>query len=515
MANTIIQIKRSSATSTPTAGSLASAEPAYSFNSDKLFIGNTAGTGVIEIGGKYWVDAAIAAYNQANNAYTTANTGTTVTAAFAQANAAYTQGNSAYTQANTVFGQANAAYTQANSAYTQGNSAYTQANAAYTQANTVFGQANTALSTGQAAFGQANTALSTGQAAFGAANGKLSITGGTITGNLSVTGSLTVAGNTYVIDAENLRVSDPLIYLAGNNYVSDIVDIGFIGNYVNATGQNVHTGLYREHEDKMYYLFQGYDREPANNHIGALSNNMTLAVLNADLRTSNLVLGGVNAITWIVSSFSQANAAYTQANTVFGVANTALSTGQAAFGVANTALSTGQAAFGQANTALSTGQAAFAWANSAARNSFVTIAANGTNVVADSNNDTLTVNPVSGISIVGNGTTDTIEIGLTNTGVTATTYGSAASVGVFTVDAQGRITAASNASIAISAAAITSGTLPVARGGTGEVSFTQNGVLFGNTAGALKITSAGTEGQVLQASSTGVPQFAMLDGGTF
>ena len=64
MANTVIQIKRSSTTAAPTNGSLEPAEQAYSFNSDKLFIGNTAGSGVLEIGGKYWVDTTIAAFAQ-------------------------------------------------------------------------------------------------------------------------------------------------------------------------------------------------------------------------------------------------------------------------------------------------------------------------------------------------------------------------------------------------------------------------------------------------------------------
>ena len=138
---------------------------------------------------------------------------------------------------------------------------------------------------------------------------KLTAASQTITGNLNIVGDLTLSGNTFVIDATRLEIDDPLIYLAGNNYASDIVDIGFIANYVNATGSNVHTGLYREHVDKMYYLFQGYDKEPENNHLGALSNNMTLAVLNADLRTSNLVLGGANAILTINGAFNKANAA--------------------------------------------------------------------------------------------------------------------------------------------------------------------------------------------------------------
>jgi len=57
--------------------------------------------------------------------------------------------------------------------------------------------------------------------------------------------------------------------------------------------------------------------------------------------------------------------------------------------------------------------------------------------------------------------------------------------------------------------------ITVPYGGTGGTSFTQNGILYGNTAGPLKVTSAGTEGQVLQADSSGVPQFAHLDGGSF
>jgi len=57
--------------------------------------------------------------------------------------------------------------------------------------------------------------------------------------------------------------------------------------------------------------------------------------------------------------------------------------------------------------------------------------------------------------------------------------------------------------------------LAVNSGGTGAATFTTNGVLFGNGTGALQVTSAGTDGQVLQANSTGGPVFADLDGGTF
>jgi hypothetical protein len=275
-----------------------------------------------------------AALIQANTARDQGNT------AFLGANAALIQANTARDQGNTAFLGANAALIQANTARDQGNTAFLGANAALIQANTArdqgntaFTQANTARSQGNTAFTQANLAFSQANAAFTSSNAvntysnstyvKLTAASQTITGNLNIVGDLTLSGNTFTIDATRLEVDDPLIYLAANNYTSDIVDIGFIGNYMNSTGANVHTGLYREHEDKMYYLFQGYDKEPANNHIGAFSNNMTLAVLNADIKTSNLSLGNVDAISWITAAFNKANAALpnTSGATFNGVLN--------------------------------------------------------------------------------------------------------------------------------------------------------------------------------------------------
>jgi hypothetical protein len=63
MANTTIQIKRSSVTTQP--ASLAAAEPAYSYLSDKLFIGDATGSSVIAIGGKYFIDQLNVAFSVA------------------------------------------------------------------------------------------------------------------------------------------------------------------------------------------------------------------------------------------------------------------------------------------------------------------------------------------------------------------------------------------------------------------------------------------------------------------
>lgn len=56
---------------------------------------------------------------------------------------------------------------------------------------------------------------------------------------------------------------------------------------------------------------------------------------------------------------------------------------------------------------------------------------------------------------------------ITNTGVSASTYGSASSVPVLAINAQGQVTSASSSAIAIAASQVTSGAFTVAQGGTG------------------------------------------------
>jgi len=60
MSNTVIQLKYPTVNNTP--ASLNVGEPAYSFTSDKLFIGNSTNH-VLTIGGKYYVDIIEAATN--------------------------------------------------------------------------------------------------------------------------------------------------------------------------------------------------------------------------------------------------------------------------------------------------------------------------------------------------------------------------------------------------------------------------------------------------------------------
>jgi hypothetical protein len=54
-------------------------------------------------------------------------------------------------------------------------------------------------------------------------------------------------------------------------------------------------------------------------------------------------------------------------------------------------------------------------------------------------------------------------------------------------------------------------TVAVTAGGTGVESFTDNGIVYGDGTNALDVTAAGTQYQVLQAGSGGVPEFGAVD----
>jgi hypothetical protein len=78
---------------------------------------------------------------------------------------------------------------------------------------------------------------------------------------------------------------------------------------------------------------------------------------------------------------------------------------------------------------------------------------------------------------------------------TASTYGSASQVPVFTTNAQGQVSSVTNTNIAIAGSAITSGTVAVAYGGTGQTTYTDGQLLIGNSSGntlAKATLTAGT-----------------------
>jgi hypothetical protein len=114
-------------------------------------------------------------------------------------------------------------------------------------------------------------------------------TSGYFDGTVQVGGDIVVAGNLITTNVQSVIVSDPLIYLAGNNYTSDLVDIGFAANYNNGVA-NVHTGLFRDASDAgLWKLFQGSEQElTGNNIINTAAVGYSTATLQAFLISGGL-----------------------------------------------------------------------------------------------------------------------------------------------------------------------------------------------------------------------------------
>lgn len=70
--------------------------------------------------------------------------------------------------------------------------------------------------------------------------------------------------------------------------------------------------------------------------------------------------------------------------------------------------------------------------------------------------------------------------------------------------------AANYALYSTNSSTLTAGTLPVAAGGSGAVTFTTNGVLYGSGTSPLGVTAAGTTGQVLVGNTGAAPSWATV-----
>ena len=111
-------------------------------------------------------------------------------------------------------------------------------------------------------------------------NSALSIT------DLSLSGNLTVSGTLTTIDTTNLVVEDPLIKLANGNGTTDILDVGFYGVY-GSTGAK-YTGLFRDATDGVYNLYTGSQEEPTTT-VNTAATGYGLATLRTYLTSGGLV----------------------------------------------------------------------------------------------------------------------------------------------------------------------------------------------------------------------------------
>ena len=540
MANTVIQLKYSNVTSVPP--TLNVAEPAYSNVSNKLFIDD--GTGVVAIGGKYYTDIVDAA--------TSADTGSTLVLRDATGNASFNRVTANSFSGNIIGnadtaskwlapidlglagdatgnvsldGSANVTLTVdlTASGVTAGTYGGTSDIPVFTvdADGRISSAANVSVATNLSIAGDTGTdtlSLLTDTLTFVGADGITSVVDSagnnvafsvdntvirssgdqTISGSLAITGDLVISGNTVTQDVTTITTEDSLIKLAANN-IADAIDIGFYGQYTN--GGTKYTGLVRDATDGVFKLFTNEEVDPTSNVVAYGAENR--ATIEANFTGGN-VSGLFSDIA--VSDGGTGRGSFTSGSILIGnstgglleLANTGTS---GTYGTANTIPVLSTDAYGRVTSVTNTTVEISA---AEVTSGIFPIARGGTN---NSSYTTGTITYYDGDKIAS----------LANTG-TAGSYGEASRTLALTTDAWGRVSSITNTAIAIDTSQLISGTLGIARGGSGASSFTVKGVIVSDqssTTGALSSLTSSTEGHVLQINSSGAPTFAHLNGGTF
>ena len=363
MANTVIQLKWSEVTASPT--TLNVAEPAYSNTSGKLYVGGTNQTPIL-IGGKYYVDRVDEA--------TSSNTANVIVKRDSEG--AF---SASYVRAN-LYGNANSATilktartisvtgdVDANSVSFDGsqnielnleltNTGVTAGNYGGTGKIGVFNvdvdgritsAANTDVATTLSISGDSGTdtvnllsgtlnfeggdgitsTVTNDKASFAVDNTVIRNSGAqAITGDLAVTGNLVVIGASITQNVSTITTTDSLIELSANN-AADALDIGFFGTYVNSGTK--YTTLFRDASDsgKFKLLTGGTEKPSAGNTVNTLAFSTATLVTNlsggtVSGLTANIAIsdGGTNA-----NYFPTGNLVMFDGTRLVGIANTGTS----------------------------------------------------------------------------------------------------------------------------------------------------------------------------------------------
>lgn len=520
MAN-LIQIKRSETTATP--GALANGELAYTSNGDVLFIGS-AGS-VVAVGGARNPGTLTANQALVANSTSYINEVKTTKLFLTDATANVTHIN-ATANSTVIGGESNTEITTTWAIKTYVDGKTSSLGGSITNTQIVYSDSGTLSGTDAFTFNNTSNTVTIG--------GPLASGNTTVTGFANITSTL-AAGNTTVTGFANISST----LAAGDTTVT---------GFVNATG----SGTF------------GTTLAAGNTTITGFANiSSTLAAGNTTITGFANIGGTVSAGNTTVSGFINVTSTGEFGGNVFVVGTMTANNGSVIGGdstsnvVINSRVSSDIIPFHNAQFSL--GNTTFTWASVRASNLYVTTADVTGDLTVGGNllvsGDVVTINTTN-LNIEdplirlanGNATTDAVDIGLWGT------YGNATvteSTGFFrdatdgewklfygevpdlttatTIDTANVNFALANLqvfkltanTVVASNAQITGGQitgivdLTVADGGTGVSVFANNGIIYGQNTNALAVTAAGTEGQVLQAGSGGVPVFASLDGGTF
>ena len=113
--------------------------------------------------------------------------------------------------------------------------------------------------------------------------------------NVTISGNLTVSGDTTTVNTATLAVEDPLINLATGNNSSDAVDIGFYGLYDTSGSQDLYAGMFRDAGDGKFKLFKDNQAAPTTT-VNTSGTGYAVATLVANLEATTGTLGGSDII---------------------------------------------------------------------------------------------------------------------------------------------------------------------------------------------------------------------------
>jgi hypothetical protein len=318
-------------------------------------------------GGVEVIAFANAAFNTANAAFISANLANGVdTTQNNSITAAFIAANSAGIYANGAFTAANAAVTlSAATDLTQNNSitaSFIAANSAGIYANGAFAAANSAATLSAATDLTQNNSITASfvqaNAAYTRANNSINAnTGGTITGDLIVTGNFTVSGATTYANTTSVQLGDNIITLNAELPVSVTPSEN--------SGIEINRGNTLANASLLWVEASGKWQANSGSSTGAYFLGSEAAVTSAGIYANGAFAAANAATTTNTTQNNSITAAFTTANSAAIYANGAFAAANAATATDTTQNNSITAAFTAANSAGVYANGAFATANAA------------------------------------------------------------------------------------------------------------------------------------------------------